>query len=250
VTEGRFAHKLVIGVGAVIRRSAAGRTILDLRLAVRQRWFDVKLARRDRRRLLELADRDEDKLNIGSSTVYLEGWVNIDITRDPRGRILKLDATKPWPLPSDSIAAVNSEHFIEHVSREGAEAYLREAFRVLRPGAPIRTSTPDLEGICAAYRNRDPADLEEHRRHGYDAETHADLVNNYFYSFEHRYLYDFTTLEQILRRVGFRQITRTGFGVSDHTVMRGVDRHSLGSLQDLVLSVDAVKPTSEPGVEK
>jgi predicted SAM-dependent methyltransferase len=235
-------HNAVLAAGAQIRRTAAGRAALDLRLALRQQWLDRKLAAHDRRRLTELAQRGDVRLNVGSSTIYVDGWVSVDITRDPRGEIFKLDATTPWPFTPGSLTAVNSEHFIEHVSREGAAAYLREAFRALRPGAPIRTSTPDLEALVNAYGERAPALLAEHRRHGYQAESHADLVNNYFYCYGHRHIYDFATLASMLRAAGFQDIQRARFGESEHELLRGIDSHDGGPLNVLVLTVDAIKP--------
>jgi predicted SAM-dependent methyltransferase len=235
-------HVLIIAAGRQIRRTGVGRAALDLRLDVSQRWLDRRLAAHDRRRLAELGRQGDVRLNVGSSTIYVEGWVSVDVVRDPRGEILKLDATGPWPFPAESLTAVNSEHFIEHVSREGATGYLREAFRALRPGAPIRTSTPDLEALCRAYGEAEPAILEEHRRHGYQAASHADLVNNYFYSHGHRQIYDFATLAGMLRAAGFQDVKRARFGESEHELLRGIDRHDAGSLNALVLAIDAVKP--------
>jgi predicted SAM-dependent methyltransferase len=242
MSDRHAGHRMVLATGERIRRTAAGRAVLDLRLDLRERWFDRKLAWHDRRRLAELGQRGDVKLNVGSSTIYVEGWVSADISRDPNGKILKLDATAPWPFPPGSLMAVNSEHFIEHVSREGAAAYLREAFKALQPGAPIRTSTPDLEGIFRAYVEAEPSILQEHRGHGYQAASHADLVNNYFYLYGHRQIYDFSTLAGMLRDAGFEDVQRARFGESEHDLLRGIDQHDGGPLNALVLAVDAVKP--------
>ena len=242
VNEQSVAHRLVVGLGARIRRSSAGRKILDRRLELRQHRLDRKLAEHDLRRLAELATRGDIKLNVGSSTVHVPGWVSVDIVRDAGGEILKLDATKPWPFDESSLAAVNSEHFIEHLSLSQAAAYLAEAFRTLRPGAPIRTSTPDLEGMSRAYLAADPNVLAVHRNHGYEAADHADLVNNYFYSHGHRHIYDFATLERMLLAAGFVDVRRARFGQSEHLLLAGVDTHDMGPLNELVVAVDAVKP--------
>src|SRR5205823_13255885 len=127
-----------------------GRRIPPLRVLARvgrelRGWpRDFRLARRDRQLVRTLQGRNELRINVGSSSSCLEGWINVDLMRDPEGRCFQMDATKPWPFPSKSAAFVNSEHFIEHLSDVDASAYLREAYRVLRPGGVIRTSTPDL----------------------------------------------------------------------------------------------------------
>jgi predicted SAM-dependent methyltransferase len=153
-----------------------------------------------------------------------------------------MDATLPWPFESGSGEAVNSEHFIEHLDIEGARAYFAEAFRVLRPGGVIRTSTPDLEGVYAVYGERDPALLSLHREHGYTATCHSDLVNNYFYLWGHRHIYDLEKLSELLSDAGFERVERASFGESSHDVLRDIDRHEVGALKRAVLVVDAAKP--------
>jgi predicted SAM-dependent methyltransferase len=140
------------------------------------------------------------------------------------------------------VAAVNSEHFIEHIPLEDARLYLAQALASLRPGGVIRTSTPDLEALVDVYKRRDDGLLAEHRRHGYAADGHAELVNNYFYSHDHRFLYDADTLRALLEQAGFEQIELAEFGQSRHDALRGVDRHDGGPLNELTLALDAVKP--------
>jgi len=155
-----------------------------------------------------------------------------------------MDVAQRWPFPDASAVTVNSEHLIEHLTQEGVRACLREASRVLGPQGVIRTSTPDLGGLCGAHREANPETLERHRSHGYEAATFGDLVNNYFYSWGHRHIYDFETLTLLLSEAGFEQIERASYGQSRHTALRGIDRHDPQGLESLVLIVDAVKPMS------
>jgi predicted SAM-dependent methyltransferase len=127
--------------------------------------------------------------------------------------------------------------------RRGRARLSGEAFRVLRPGGVIRTSTPDLAGIAEALAERDARTLEIHRSHGYEAATHGELVNNYVYSFGHRRLYDEETLALMLREAGFADARRQAYGESDHDVLRGIDRHDPEGLDKFVLCVEAVKPS-------
>lgn len=52
------------------------------------------------------------------------------------------------PVPSDSVDAVYSHHNIEHVFAHEVPIALAEFFRVLRPGAEVLISTPDLQSIA------------------------------------------------------------------------------------------------------
>jgi predicted SAM-dependent methyltransferase len=190
--------------------------------------------------LQELAGGGGLRLNVGCGPGTVEGWVNVDICRSPG--VLLMDATRQWPIPDGCAEAVNSEHFIEHLTLDEARFYFTEAFRALRPGGVIRTSTPDLAGMTAAYAEADPALLEAHRSHGYAARNHGDMVNNYFYMHGHRHIYDFASLAAMLADAGFGGIERASFGESPHALLRGIDTHEPGELRSLVVAVDAVKP--------
>ena len=222
---------------------------LDARNAVRARRAELAAARhearlveRDAHWIASLHGRSDLRLNIGSSGEYLEGWINADLGRDPEGRCLRMDATERWPFDDGSAEAVNSEHMVEHLERTDAPAFFAEAFRVLRPGGVLRTSTPDLRAIVDAYLAADPATLAAHRAQGYEARNHADLLNNYLQMHGHRHVYDFETLEFLLREARFEQIERAEFGGSRHPIIRGIDRHDAGELSGLVVAVDAIKP--------
>jgi predicted SAM-dependent methyltransferase len=208
-----------------------------LREAERQRlaWEE-----RDRRTLAELQGRTDLRLNVGSSGNALDGWLSIDIR--PDDDCFGMDAAQSWPFETASAAAINSEHFIEHLTLPEARAYFREAYRVLRPGGVIRTTTPNLRGLCHIYMDGDPHALEVHRQHGYDAATHGDMVNNYFYSWEHRHIYDCESLAALLRDAGFVDVEEADFGRSRHSELDGIDRHDPEGLEQTVLCVDAVRP--------
>jgi predicted SAM-dependent methyltransferase len=219
-----------------------GGVLFRARDRVRQYRNERRSTARDRALLEALRGRTDLRINVGSSSSHLAGWLNADLLRDPEGRCIRMDATKPWPFESGSAEAVNSEHFVEHLDLEGGRAYFAEAFRVLRRGGVIRTTTPDLEGLCEVYRERDPNLLELHREHGYTATCHSDMVNNSFYLWGHRHIYDLEKLSELLTEAGFERVERGSFGESSHDVLREIDRHEVGALERTVLIVDAVKP--------
>jgi predicted SAM-dependent methyltransferase len=219
-----------------------GRTVLRTRDVVRAQVRDRRHAAVDRRRLAALAARSDVRINMGSSSSRLEGWINVDLLGDPEGVAIRFDGAQPWPLPDGCAEAINSEHFLEHLAPEDVPRYFAQAFRVLRPGGVIRTSTPDLEGLMAVYAERDELALATHREHGYAAHDHADLVNNYVYSWGHRHIWDFDSIARVLRETGFEQIERAAYGVSRHPLLDGIDDHAMGHLARIVVAVDAVKP--------
>ena len=242
--------RLAPRVGSQLRKIPGLRPVLDARLrrigrARKRREAEIKRAH-DRASFEELGARGAFRINVGCGPGRLEGWVNVDILEGVWEDVLYMDATRPWPLPDGCADAVNSEHFIEHVTRAQGTTYLAEAARVLRPGGVIRTSTPSLRGSVDAYLEGDPAILAEYCAsvRGYaEAEDHADMFNNHFYEWGHRYIYDFETLAGMLEAAGFASIERAEFGMSRHPELNGIDTHERAvSLRNLVLAVDAVRP--------
>ena len=236
-------------LGGALRRIPGARFPLDARNELRARRarreaerHEARLVERDRAWIDSLRGRRDLRVNVGSSGEHIEGWINADLLRDPEGQCLRMDATEPWPFEDGATEAINSEHVVEHLERPLAPVFFAEAFRVLRPGGVIRTSTPDLRGIAEAYLAAEPGTLAAHRAHGYEARNHADLLNNYLQMHGHRHVYDFETLALLLTGAGFEQVERTEFGSSRHALLRGVDTHEMGELSGLVVCVDAVKP--------
>jgi predicted SAM-dependent methyltransferase len=225
----------VLRLGRQRVRAAAGRA----RSLARAR--SVEKARAER--LREAQASTGLLLDVGTSTEYLTpGWICLDVTPDDGA--LRLDASKPWPLPDGCARAVRAEHIIEHLSWDEAALCVREMARVLEPGGLCRICTPDLEGIARAYLERDARVLDIHREHGYFAPTWSHMPNNYLRMWGHRYVFDFESLRFLLEDAGFEQIERTGFNQSRYDLLNGTDTHNMGELEPLVVCVDAVKRTS------
>lgn len=177
-------------------------------------------------------------LDVGTH-VHLPGWIRLDI--EPDEHALRLDASKPWPLPDGCARAVRTEHMIEHLTWDEAVSCIGEIARVLEPGGLVRICTPDLEGIVKAYLERDQHLLDVHREDGYIAPTWSHMPNNYLRMWGHQYVFDFEALRLLLEGAGFGEVERTGFNVSRHPLLDGTDSHDPGELESLVLCVDAVR---------
>ena len=77
------------------------------------------------------------RLNIGCQSDYRGGWINVD--RNPPADKL-CDLEQPWPLEDASADYILASHIIEHVADFGH--FMREAFRVLKPGGVFDVITP------------------------------------------------------------------------------------------------------------
>jgi len=177
-----------------------------------------------RRRQIDryLAAHPERKLQLGAGGHPVEGWLNTDLHDYGRPtELVYLDVRKPFPLPDASFDFVYSEHMLEHLTYDEGQRCLRESLRVLRPGGTIRIATPSLERIAGLY---DAGDLEaryvrwavETLDPEVDAPLPGVVVNNFFHSWGHRFIYDPQTLRHALRQAGFVDIEERPVGELEH----------------------------------
>src|SRR5271166_3809034 len=98
---------------------------------------------------------DSDRLQIGCGSNVLPGWINTDMI--PRRGIIHLDVSKPFPLSSDRLRYVFSEHLIEHIPYDAGMQLFCEIHRVLAPNGRVRIATPDFAFLVRLYEKQSPA---------------------------------------------------------------------------------------------
>jgi predicted SAM-dependent methyltransferase len=165
-----------------------------------------------------LRTHDVRKLQLGAGEHPHTGWLNTDLHEYGRGdELVYLDVRKPFPLPDASFHLVYSEHMIEHLTYAEGQQCLRESLRVLEPGGRIRIATPSLQRLAALYDGGEAADryvrwavqaLEPES----DAPLPGVVINNFFRSWGHRFVYDPETLRHALREAGFVEIEDAPLG--------------------------------------
>jgi predicted SAM-dependent methyltransferase len=88
------------------------------------------------------------------SPVFLKEWTNIQFSLSPRpadGRVNYHDLRQPLRFADATFDAADATHVFEHLTTEEGRRFAGELYRVLKPGAVCRVSTPDLERICRDY---------------------------------------------------------------------------------------------------
>jgi predicted SAM-dependent methyltransferase len=181
-----------------------------------------------KRQVRELASRRDLLIHLGCGNALLPGWINLDSYPPPRLQgieIMTLDMRRGLPLARGSVAAVFSEHFLEHLPFETIRSVLLpEIRRVLAPGGTIRIGVPNGEYFVdqyLAYRTGAQDALFEQHRAG---KTPMTMFNEIAHSFGHFFVYDFETLASLLRAAGLTNIARRAPFETDVAHFKGKDR--------------------------
>ncbi|XDD51545.1 methyltransferase domain-containing protein [Leptospira sp. WS92.C1] len=89
-------------------------------------------------------------VNLGCGNRYHSSWKNIDFIKSGP-TVIQHDLSKGIPLVDSSANVVYHSHILEHFSKEAGAAFLRDCFRILKPGGILRVVVPDLEMIISEY---------------------------------------------------------------------------------------------------
>lgn len=170
-------------------------------------------------------------LQLAASNNILQGWLNTDLV-PTHDSVLYLDATQRFPFPDESFDYILSEHMIEHISYADGQSMLRECVRLLKPGGRVRIATPDLQTVLSLH-TQEKTDSQKRYiewsigRFMPDAQHSSDVfvINNFFRSWGHAFIYDKPALAYALRQSGFAKIEFYRPGVSDDPMLRNLERH-------------------------
>ena len=156
------------------------------------------------------------KLHIGSGSVVLPGWINVDIKALPGVDVVH-DVSQGLPFAEAQF--IFAEHFIEHLPFEAASHFLRECRKVLSETGVLRLSTPNLDWVLRSHY--DPS------RWHTTAEPIRDCIwiNKAFRGWGHCFLYNLETLAQLLSAAGFAFVLAQRYGRSQFPALMGLESH-------------------------
>lgn len=173
--------------------------------------------------------------------------------------IMAHDLSKGIPFHDASVDVVYHSHMLEHLDRNVAEVFVREIFRVLKPGGVLRIVVPDFELVCRDYiasvdacARDENENLEHHdasiepvllasvRRESYGTSQQKPFrrfVENMLLGDArrrgdtHQWMYDRFNLTSLVRRCGFDKIVVQSFNTSliPDWAEIGLDRNESGN---------------------
>lgn len=129
---------------------------------------------------------------------------------DDDSYFIALDITEKLPFENGCFEWAYAEHLIEHVIPDAGAEWLAEVHRTLEPGAVLRLTTPDLQKYASAYLNGGEF-FADHRERMIDVlapapampQRPAFMLNQIFYYYGHRWIYDADELRYALAQAGF-----------------------------------------------
>ncbi len=167
-------------------------------------------------------------LDCGCGRNPTAGWLNVDVrpfagpdgSRTAPGRVTLLDGTfyfleqdvrDALPIEDASFDWIYSSHLIEHLRQEKVIEVLRQLHRLLKPGGLLRLSTPDLRRYIEGYVDPERRFFTEHRRRlatipvfeGGVPDRPGWMVNQVFYNWGHRWIYDLGEIRYVAEQAGF-----------------------------------------------
>jgi MoaA/NifB/PqqE/SkfB family radical SAM enzyme/predicted SAM-dependent methyltransferase len=236
----RVYHRLRVERGKARDRWQGARATLHARLAARKTSPETIETTEDSMlfRKKPPAAPVPNRLHVGAGRERLEGWVNIDNQALP-GVDVVADVT--GGLKFSDVEAIFAEHFLEHLPLGSAIDFFLESHRVLRPGAWMRLSTPNLDWVWKTHYRLDAE--------GADKRQAALALNRAFHGWEHQFLWNREMLEEALLACGFTDLRWCRYRESENPLFQSLERHeTYGDEPALphVLIVEARKGEPQP----
>lgn len=157
-------------------------------------------------------------LHLGSGQNRYDGWVNADFFIFKPTFIIKrpdwmLDLRYPLNCDDNTWDGVFTEHTLEHLYPNEADALLRELYRTMKPGAWIRISVPDLAKYVRYYLG-DIVDDEF-----LEWSTGCEAIRSLTQDWGHHSVWDPKLLMRVLADAGFGDTNEVSFRVGSDPML-------------------------------
>lgn len=179
------------------------------------------------------------RINIGCGTNPTNGWLNMDnspaiklanspfkyniakylgllnssqienIEWNRANSIQFADATKILPFKDSTVECIYTSHMFEHLSRDGAENFLKEVLRILKVGGILRIAVPDLSLAINKYLESEDADafMRDILVEAAPINTFKEKILLFLSGYRHhQWMYDGNSVSKMLKQHGFKEV--------------------------------------------
>jgi SAM-dependent methyltransferase len=177
---------------------------------------------------------EEINLHLGCGSVNHPKFINIDGLPAPHIHYIRpIDNLAPFK--DNSVNLVYACHCLEHFSHLKVSEVLAEWLRVLKKDGILRLSVPDFDLLLDIYKEN-----------GNDINTILlPLMGGQNYKFNfHMILFNFSSLESLLKKTGFRQVEKWQPGACELTTLDDWSNRKIlinGKYYPVSLNIQAIK---------
>lgn len=165
---------------------------------------------RSKHKWSNLKSQQKILLELGSGAKKgVNGWTTVDL----HGADICYDLGKGIPLPEESVDRIYTSHMLEHIPYKNLVLFIRECYRVLKPGGELSVCVPNAGHYISAY-----VEKRQFREIGtgyapaiIDTGSYIDQVNYIAYMGRHHYMFDEDNLINTLKTAPFNSVTLRKF---------------------------------------
>lgn len=198
------------------------------------------------------------RVNFGCGMTPTDGWVNYDnsfaiklanssflyllakslrlltleqiknVEWNKKHKIYFADATKKIPLEVNSVECIYTSHMLEHLSRDGASAFLNEALRILKKSGVLRIAVPDLRIVINNYSTVGDANkfMEQMFVQAPPISNLKEKLKLIISGYRHhQWMYDGKSLSLLMEESGFRDVRVYSKGETSIKNLNGLNLH-------------------------
>ena len=146
------------------------------------------------------------KLHLGCGNKHIEGFINIDARQlNSADDVDDIRVLKKYN--DNSVELIYASHVLEHTDRNEYKIVLKRWFDILQPGGVLRIAVPDIEQVFNHYSKYN--DISKLMGFLWGGQTYTE---NY-----HKMGWDFKSLSQDLINIGFNNIKRYDWRLTEHS---------------------------------
>ena len=170
--------------------------------------------KRNKKRILD----NLNKLNLCSGPIILEDYINLDIS--PNSDIILNLENQNLPFNNNRFKVVICMSAINYFEKHRAIEILNDVYRVMANDGILRISTQCLDKLLGYYMDKDEKFFNQKNEQNlarFPGKNKAEKLLNWFYGFDTaeghktKYIYNHEILSDILKEIGFRNITNNNF---------------------------------------